>query len=161
MTHIGRYLTSKGTKPIINYVHNFKNTYLYGSYSPVDGDSFVYELEYTNTELFQQYLLKLSEHRPNEYKIVVIDNAGFHSTKGFEIPKNIFLWRIPPYSPELNPCEQVWAYIKERFKNQRFEKLSEIKQWLHNMVKEMKQDLIKSIVSNHHYLDSFNTIFNI
>ena len=160
MTHIGRYLTAKGTKPIVNYVHNFKNTYLYGSYSPIDGNAFVYELEYTNSELFQQYLLKLSQHRPSEYKVVVIDNAGFHSTKDFQIPDNIFLWRIPPYSPELNPCEQVWAYMKQRFKNQCFEQLSEIKKWLHEIVNLMKEDLIKSIVSNHNYLNAFNTTFN-
>lgn len=160
MTHVGRYLTSKGTKPIVKYKHNFKNTYLYGSYSPIDGDAFVYELEYTNAELFQEYLLKLAEHRPEQYKIVVIDNAGFHSTKNFKIPENIFLYRIPPYAPELNPCEQVWAYIKERFKNNCFEDLKQVKKWLHQIVNDMSNDLIKSIVGNHHYLNNFNATFN-
>ena len=127
MTHIGRYLTSKGTKPLVKYVHNFKNTYLYGSYSPVDGDAFVYELEHTNSRLFQQYLLKMSEHRPNEYKIVVIDNAGFHSVRNIEIPENIYLLRIPPYTPELNTCEQIWQYFKKRYKNKNFETINQLK----------------------------------
>ncbi|WP_083253446.1 transposase [Flavivirga aquatica] len=34
------------------------------------------------------------------------------------IPDNIKLIRIPPYIPELNPCEKVWQYLKERFKKQ-------------------------------------------
>jgi len=91
MTHIGRYLAAKGVKPIVEFKQNFQNTYLYGSYSPIDGDSFVCELENTNSEIFGNYLQELSKHRAEEFKMVVIDNAGFHSTKNIEIPENIFL----------------------------------------------------------------------
>ena len=120
MTHLGRYLTACGVKPIVSYQHIFKTTYLYGSYSPINGDSFVWEINGVNTAVFEAYLQEFSKYKPNEYKIVVIDNAGFHSTKHIEIPENIYLLRIPPYAPELNPCEQVWQYIKNRYKNQRF-----------------------------------------
>ncbi|WP_262910815.1 hypothetical protein [Wocania arenilitoris] len=41
MTHLGKYLTASGVKPIVEYQHVFKTTYLYGSYSPTNGDSFV------------------------------------------------------------------------------------------------------------------------
>jgi transposase len=98
-------------------------------------------------------------YNPKEYKIVVIDNAGFHSTKNIEIPDNIWLLRIPPYNPELNPCEQVWQYIKNRFKNRRFETMEELKKWLHNMVCEMKTETIQSITSNHHYLNAYMATF--
>ncbi|MFD2731723.1 transposase [Pedobacter alpinus] len=68
---------------------------------------------------------------------------------------------IPPYNPELNPCEQVWQYIKNRFKNQRFETMESLKEWLNNIVKDMKEETIKSITGNHHYLTAFNTAFYI
>jgi hypothetical protein len=113
MTHIGRSITAVGVKPIVKYKHAFKNTYLYGSFSPIDGDMFVYEIEGITSEIFYKYLCALSEHRPNELKILVIDNAGFHSMKNYNIPENIRLIRIPPYSPELNPSEKIWAYIKQ------------------------------------------------
>ena len=61
--------------------------------------------------LAKEYLEALSEYKPHEYKIVVIGNAGFHSTKHIQVPQNIFLLNIPPYSPELNPCEQIWQFI--------------------------------------------------
>lgn len=160
MNHLGKYLTASGVKPICTYQHVFRTTYLYGSYSPINGDSFVWEIEGVNTEIFGSYLKELSLHKPNEYKIVVIDNAGFHSTKNMIIPENIFLLRIPPYNPELNPCEQVWQYIKNRFKNQRFETMESLKIWLAKMVKEMNTTTIKSITGNHHYLNAFNTAFN-
>jgi transposase len=160
MNHLGKYLTASGVKPICTYQHVFRTTYLYGSYSPINGDSFVWEIEGVNTEIFGSYLKELSLHKPKEYKIVVIDNAGFHSTKNMIIPENIFLLRIPPYNPELNPCEQVWQYIKNRFKNQRFETMESLKIWLAKMVKEMNTTTIKSITGNHHYLNAFNAAFN-
>jgi len=96
MTHIGRCLTSRGIKPIVKYKHAFKNTYLYGAFSPIDGNSFIYEIQGTSSQIFLKYLQRLSEHRPKEFMIVVIDNAGFHSLNQFdnEIPDNIKLIRI-------------------------------------------------------------------
>ncbi len=79
MTHMGRCLTAKGVKPIVRYQHAFKNTYLYGSFSPIDGDAFVYEIEGTTSEIFYRYLIEFSKHRPEELKLIIIDNAGFHS----------------------------------------------------------------------------------
>jgi transposase len=160
MNHLGRYLTDCGVKPIVKYQHIFKTTYLYGSYSPINGDSFVWEINGVNTKVFEAYLKEFSLYNPKEYKIVVIDNAGFHSTKNIDVPENIYLLRIPPYNPELNPCEQIWQYIKNRFKNQRFETIDNLKEWLHKMVNNMEAETIKSITSNHHYLNAFNTAFN-
>jgi len=154
-TDIGSIITARGIAPKVKYQHKFKNTYLYGAYSPINGDSVVLEIENVNKEIFFQYLKQLSEHKPKELKIVVIDNAGFHSTKNMKIPENIKLLRIPPYSPELNPCEQIWAYIKKRFKNRVYENLENLKQWLKKFVENMSQEIIKSIVSNHHYLNAF------
>jgi transposase len=156
MTHLGKCLTAKGVKPIVNYQHRFKTTYLYGSYSPINGDSFVWEINGVDTKIFESYLHHFSQYKPKEYKIVIIDNAGFHSTKNIEIPDNIFLLRIPPYAPELNPCEQVWQYIKNRYKNKRFENMENLRSWLHKTVNLMDKNTIKSITSNHHYLNAFN-----
>jgi len=156
LTHLGSIITAKGVRPKVQYQHKFATTYLYGSYSPVDGDSFVFEIDGVNTDIFEAYLKAFSLHRPEQAKIVVIDNAGFHSTKNINVPNNIFLLRIPPYSPELNPCEQVWAWIKTRYKNRIFETIQDLKIWLHETVKNMDTQTIKSIVSNHHYLDAFN-----
>lgn len=161
MNHLGKYLTASGVKPIVSYQHVFKTTYLYSSYSPINGESFVWEVNGVSTEIFEQYLKEFSLEKPKEYKIVVIDNAGFHSTKKIKVPDNIFLLRIPPYNPELNPCEQVWQYIKNRFKNQRFETMESLRNWLDKMVNEMSNQTIKSITGNHHYLDAFNAAFNI
>lgn len=160
MTHTGKHLTARGIKPIVKYQHIFKTTYLYGSYSPINGNSFVWEINGVDTTIFEAYLENFSKYKPQEFKIVIIDNAGFHSTKNINVPENIYLLRIPPYTPELNPCEQVWQYIKNRFKNQRFKSMQELQQWLHQAVKDMSKQTIKSITGNHHYVNAFITTFN-
>ena len=162
MTHVGRCLTAVGVKPIVKYKHAFKNTYLYGSFSPIDGDMFVYEIEGTTSEIFYKYLCALSEHRPNELKILVIDNAGFHSMKNYEIPENIKLLRIPPYSPELNPSEKIWAYIKLRYKNKVFDNLEKVKSWLARFIKEkLTPQIVKGITNMELYNDQFKVHFEI
>lgn len=157
MTHIGRCLTAKGVKPLVKYKHAFKNTYLYGAFSPIDGNSFVYEIEGTTSEIFYQYIKQLSEHRPNELMLVVIDNAGFHSLQDKVLPPNIELIRIPPYSPELNPSEKMWAYIKQFYKNRCFNSLDHVKKWLYDFIKDkIKPDIVKSITHHAKFIDAFN-----
>jgi len=78
----------------------------------------------------------------------------------YVIPENIKLIRIPPYSPELNPSEKIWAYIKQFYKNKVFENLDNVKQWLHEFVKNnLNQDKIKSITHNDFFLNDFNNAF--
>lgn len=162
MTHIGRCLTSKGIKPIVKYQHAFKNTYLYGSFSPINGDSFVYEIEGTTSEIFFKYLNEFSKYKPQEYKIIVIDNAGFHSMKNYELPENIKLIRIPPYTPELNPSEKIWAYIKQFYKNKVFKDLQTLKLWLHHFLKHnLSNEIIKNITHNQFYNNQFKEHFEI
>ena len=46
---------------------------------------------------------------------LVLDGAGWHSSKGLRVPDNITLIPLPPYSPELNPMELVWLYLKSHY----------------------------------------------
>ena len=51
----------------------------------------------------------------NEHVALVLDGAGWHSGKALRVPANITLVPLPAYSPELNPVERVWLYLKQRF----------------------------------------------
>ncbi len=156
MTHIGRCLTARGVKPVVRYQHAFKNTYLYGCFSPINGDSFVSEIAGVSSEIFYNYLVDFSQHKPKEYKIVIIDNAGFHSLKNYTLPDNIHLLRIPPYTPELNPAEKIWGYIKQHYKNKVFENLNNIRDWLEEFViKNIDNERVKSITHTNLYNNAF------
>ncbi len=159
-TDIGRCLTARGVKPIVQYQHAFKNTYLYGSFSPINGDSFVYEIEGTTSEIFYEYIKAFSQYKKDEMKIIIIDNAGFHSLSKYKTPDNIAFIRIPPYSPELNPSEKIWAHIKKDYKNRVFEDLKNVKKWLHNFIKNcLSENQILSITHNKYFLDAYTRCF--
>lgn len=94
-------------------------------------------------------------------KIIIIDNAGFHSLSKYKIPNNIKFIRIPPYSPELNHSEKIWAYIKSYYKNRVFDNLDNVKEWLHQFVKnQLTEDNILSITGDKFFLDSFFGAFD-
>ena len=62
----------------------------------------------------QLHLNEISKHVTKGYHaVIVMDGAGWHKSKQLEIPKNISLMTLPPYSPELNPMEQVFQQLRK------------------------------------------------
>lgn len=47
------------------------------------------------------------------HAVIVMDGAGWHLAKDLNIPKNITIIKLPPYSPELNPMEQVFQQLRK------------------------------------------------
>ena len=86
---------------------------MWGSFSLITGESH-YILSQRVCKDIIEYLNDFSKQNPKELKIIIIDNAGFHSTKDIKLPNNIVLLSIPPYSPELNPAERIWQEIKAK-----------------------------------------------
>ena len=106
-TRVARMITAKGVQPVCAYQHRFENTYLFGAFSSVNGDRLLLELPYCNSDMFQYFLEQLSNQKPHELKILILDNVAFHKAKRLKIPDSIELIFLPPYSPELNPAELV------------------------------------------------------
>ena len=75
------------------------------------------------------HLKFLSEEHPDTCNVVVLDGAGWHRSKELEIPDNVKLIPLPPYSPQLNPIERLWAYFKSHYtRGAYFEDLDEIEE---------------------------------
>jgi transposase len=55
------------------------------------------------------------ELAPDTHAIMVLDQAGWHGARALRVPDNVTLVPLPSYSPELNPVERVWLYLRERF----------------------------------------------
>jgi len=124
-------------KPICRYQNVFKSTYIFGAFSPYDGDSLVMELPYCNGANFQIFLNELSNKKPDELKVIVLDNGAFHKGKSLIIPENIVLIFLPPYSPELNPAELVWLNIKRKTTNIIYKTMQELKTNLDQIVETL------------------------
>jgi transposase len=52
---------------------------------------------------------------PGAHAVVLLDQAGWHQSKRLKVPANITLVPLPPRSPELNPVENVWQFLRENW----------------------------------------------
>jgi len=68
----------------------------------------------------QKHLEEISRHiPPKRHAVILVDRAAWHTAKKLSIPKNISLLPQPPYSPELNSCEQIWQFLREHYLSNR------------------------------------------
>ena len=110
-------------------------------------------------EFFIEYLQDFSQTNPNELKIIVIDNAAFHSTKGIELPSNIVLLPIPPYCPELNPAEKIWQWMKDKIAMKIYDTLETLETKIEQLIEKSENQIIKSITGYDFYLNAYYSVF--
>jgi len=72
-------------------------------------------LPYVSTEAMNLHLAEISRHvTPGAHAVITCDGAGWHQTGGnLTLPDNISLLPLPPYSPELNPVENIWQFLHQ------------------------------------------------
>ena len=71
-------------------------------------------LPFVNAEAMNLHLQEISRHvAPGAHAVLVLDGAGWHGAAALTIPDNLSLLPLPSYSPELNPVENVWQYLRQ------------------------------------------------
>ena len=142
-TRNGKSLTAKGIKPICPFHQVFKTLYLFGAFSPINGDKFLLEIPNCNADNFQVFLDTFCTQNPEEFKIMVLDNGAFHKAKSLKIPENIGLIFLPPYSPKLNPAENIWVILKRKFTNKLYKTLDEVSEFITTATNALSANNIK------------------
>lgn len=89
--------------------------YAYGAFSPKDGVADFLILPSMDTQNMNIFLAELSSRHINEFILLICDKAPCHSIGTLTMPKNIKLLYLPPYCPQLNPSENMWEEIREKF----------------------------------------------
>jgi len=111
MTHVW---APKGSRPVVPLQNEYEWVYLYGAVNPVTGESCALVLPWANSDMMQRHLDTLSRQvGADRHVVLVLDNAGWHTTGRLTVPANITLLPLPPYSPELNVVERLWHWIKD------------------------------------------------
>ncbi|MGF6227502.1 transposase [Inquilinus ginsengisoli] len=66
-----------------------------------------------NTAAMNLHLAEISKTvAPGAHAVLLLDQAGWHTTRELDIPDNISLLPLPPRCPELNPVENVWQFLR-------------------------------------------------
>lgn len=125
--------------------------YTYTAVCPQTGDNFSLILPYADTICMNTFLQKLSEEYTHYRIILGMDSAGWHKSYGLKKPENIAFFYLPPYSPELNPTEHIWKYIREKrgFNNYVFNSIEEIYDKLEVVLFELyhQKEIVKSMTN--------------
>lgn len=110
----------RGSRPVAVKQTKYEWVYLYAAVEPATGDSTALLMPYVDTESFNIFLQALSSSlKPGEHAVLIMDQAGWHVSKGVRMPTNITPLLLPPYSPELNPIENLWHYLKSHYLSNR------------------------------------------
>ena len=73
-------------------------------------------MPYADTEAMQKHLEEISRNvSPKAHAVILLDGAGWNKSGNLNIPENISLMFIPPYSPELNPVENIWQFLRQTY----------------------------------------------
>ena len=131
----------KGIRPTVPCHHIREYRYLYGAVSPLDGEMFSLVMPYANTDCMNVFMSELSKAYPDDYILLLLDNAAWHHSSIMIVPDNIELCPLLAYTPELNPIEMIWDEVREKgFCNEIFKSLEAVLDRLCATVKELAQD---------------------
>lgn len=145
-----------GQRPRVPCHHIREYRYAYGAVSPEDGRSFFLVLPYANTVCMNLFLSELSKAFPDELILLAVDNASWHKSKELKLAENIRLFPLLPYTPEMNPIEQIWKEIRKvGFKNEVFATLEKVVDRLCDTINSLSCDTIKSITGRDWILSVF------
>ena len=102
-------------------------TYVYGAISPESGEACYLILPSMDRYCMTTFLQELSRRYADDFLLLVYDGAPCHSEGALTIPENIMILTLPPYSPQLNPVENNWHEMREKFfHNAAFDSMDEV-----------------------------------
>ncbi len=117
LTHVW---AKRGTRPRAVRDHRYTWAYLFGAVCPERGVGAAVVLPHVNVEAMNLHLAEISRSvTEGAYAVLVLDQAGWHTSPKLHVPHNLSLLSLPPYAPESNPVEQVWAYLRANFLSHR------------------------------------------
>ena len=117
---VTRVWYQKGQRPRGLREQRFASAHLFGAVCPERGAGVALVLPEVSTAAMGLFLAEVAAAVPaGTHAALVLDRAGWHVSAGLAVPPNLTLVHLPPYSPELNPVERVWLYLRERWLSHR------------------------------------------
>ena len=126
---ITRRWAKRGTRPAAPRDQRTTSTYIFGAVCPKHGRGAGLVLPRCNIEAMNLHLAEIAlAVAPGAHAVVLLDQAGWHTSKKLTVPDTITLVPLPPKCPELNPVENVWQFMRDN--------------WLSNRIFQSGEDLV-------------------
>lgn len=146
-----RLWAEKGTRPRAVKQQQFLSAHIYGAVCPSTGKTEALISPVLNMAMMEKHLQQIADATPvGRHAVVIMDRAGWHSNKLMVKFENLSIMHLPPYSPELNPIEQVWQWLRQHeLSNQCFSCYEDIVDKVSDAWNSFrcKVDMVKSLCS--------------
>jgi DDE superfamily endonuclease len=110
----------KGTRPRQPKDQRYANACLSGAVCPARDQGAAIVMPLADTAAMQAHLDETGRRvAPGAHALVLLDKAGWHTTRKLSPPANLTLLHLPPRSPELNPTENIWQYLRQTWLSNR------------------------------------------
>ena len=110
----------KGTRPRQPKDQRYENAYLFGAVCPSRETGVALIMPHADTEAMQKHIDEIGRAvAPRAHALVILDKAGWHTTRKLKLPNNITLVPLPPACPELNAAENIWQYLRQTYLSNR------------------------------------------
>ena len=108
-----RIWAERGTRPRAPRDTRYIWSYIFGAVCPERAEAAALIMPHADTQAMSAHLAEIAKTvASGAHALLILDGAGWHGSAELEVPDNITLLKLPPYSPELNPMENVWAYLR-------------------------------------------------
>jgi hypothetical protein len=98
----------------------FEAAYIFAAVRPSTGEDFALVLPRVSAAAMSTFLAEFAQTVSDDTHVVmVLDPAGWHDARALRVPESVTLVPLPAYSPELNPVERVWLYLREGYLSHR------------------------------------------
>ncbi len=117
---VTRRWAKRGTRPSAPHDQRTSSAYIFGAICPAEGKGAGLVLPSCNSEAMALHLEEISlAVAPSAHALVLLDQAGWHVSAKLPVPDNITLLPLPPKSPELNPVENIWQFMRDNWLSNR------------------------------------------
>ena len=115
-----RRWAKRGTRPKATQDLRNRSAYIFGAICPKEGKAAGIVMPKCNTFAMQLHLEEISlTVAQNAHAIIIMDQAAWHTTAKLKVPDNITIVPLPPKSPELNPVENIWQFMRDNWLSNR------------------------------------------
>ncbi len=112
--------TRRGSRPSAPHDQRTRSAYIFGAICPKFGKAAALVMPWCDTHAMTQHLAEISRHVAHDaHAILIMDQAGWHMSNTLIVPENITILPLPPKSPELNPVENLWQFMRDNWLSNR------------------------------------------
>ncbi len=136
-----RCWSPKDVRPTVEAQHIREYLYAFAAVCPHDGQLTSLITDRVDADTMSIFLAQVAAEYPNDDIFMILDGAGWHRAGALRIPHSMRLHFLPPYSPQLNPVENLWDELREKhFANRCFGSLTAVKDTLCVALRELHHD---------------------